>query len=1316
MCGIAGLLSVNGILPAAQARDELVRHMARVQAHRGPDDEGIWHDAAGRCSLAHRRLSIIDTSKAGHQPMLDDRGRWVISFNGEIYNFNEIRGELEASGVSFRGRTDTEVLLKAIATWGPAVLPRLDGMFAFAAFDCESGQLLLARDAFGEKPLYYAELPDHGLAFASELQALESVPGLDLTVSADSVAELLMFQYVGAPRTIYQHVKKLPPGHWLVASPGHAPRIGRYFEFKPGEAAFDTRTIGELADELEDLLVRSLRRRLISDVPLGAFLSGGVDSSTVCALIRARIGVPLKTYSVGFAGAQESEHHTARLFARHLGTEHHEKIVAPQASEFLYRIGRLVDEPNADSSCLPTYLLCEFARRSVTVALSGDGGDEMFGGYGRYFHTIDDADRFGRSSATGGWNAGDAYYSDRILVSTEEHIAELFGGVPPGAAEHLRRLRESVSHPATPLICRLRRTDVDNYLPGAVLPKVDRMSMQHSLEVRTPFLNIELARFAERLPQGALYADKRGKRVLRELAYRYLPRELIDLPKQGFGIPMTRWAREDLLDVAAKLLESGQSLLRRSFGPEAVGRFMRRQRRPGGFSTYQVWALAMLESWLRHHDARLPSMRLDSANLVPASVTNPDLTGIQIGSGTLAVVRSEALAGGVDERDKVAGELEIAAWGSGLREANSSGLTAHAPTNRTLVRLSAGASDPILKGCTLIVPTAEVARALDVHALQAWQDAGVRQVVIPHPHRPPGTFINFRFNHHSGLAGMVAWWRLRRRALASWWGWSALRSHGGRLRVVGLPQVGGPDDVELSCRYAAFRGDRQMFPLPGSHEEIAQANGERYSIWSRQCLYNVPSRWAALNRYWLVEQTQLTRDLLPIAVHVVEPSVEAQSDFFEALRQKVRSQDTVVQPAIQPGDPVVVVTHSLQPGGAERQWCYLAIGLKQRGLDVRFLVLDGLDGDKDHYRPLLERHGISPVQITNAASANALVAIPRDPDSLRILRPYAGPFDLRLLKLAAHFAQLQPKAVFAQLDWVNLHAGVAAVVANVPRCVLSFRNYNPTNFSYLRDDWFLPCYQALAESPRIVLSGNSRLANSDYAKWLGVREERIAVVPNSIDAEDFEIPGPSELDRLRREFGLSVQAPVILGVFRLSEEKDPRTFLEVCAGVAKRISGLRVLIAGVGPLRGELDALITERGLEQTVTLLGRRTDVPALMAISSLLLLTSTHEGMPNAAMEAHLVGLPIVATRTGGTPEIVRDGVTGYLYAPADVSGLTEACVLILGNSELSRRMQAAARKRMSDEFSKRTMVDRYIALVSGSMPPVAGQAMPGFAREAV
>src|SRR5262249_41620270 len=281
-------------------------------------------------------------------------------------------------------------------------------------------------------------------------------------------------------------------------------------------------------------------RRLISDVPLGAFLSGGVDSATACALVRRRLGYPLKTFSIGFQGAPESEHEVAQTFADHLETDHHTLVLDAQSADFVRDIGAILDEPNADSSCMPVYMLAKFARQSVTVALSGDGGDEMFGGYGRYLDALQDDNRLRRSR-----HAGDTYYND-LSVTPLHSLKELLGFVPSGFATHLDELRSHVNVGQPSLLAAMRKSDVDNYLPGAVLPKVDRMSMKHSLEVRTPYLNIELARFAEQLPDELLVQNRLGKMLLRKLAYRYLPRELVDMPKRGFGLPVSDWASSSL--------------------------------------------------------------------------------------------------------------------------------------------------------------------------------------------------------------------------------------------------------------------------------------------------------------------------------------------------------------------------------------------------------------------------------------------------------------------------------------------------------------------------------------------------------------------------------------------------------------------------------------------------------------------------------------------------------------------------------------------------------------------------------------------------
>jgi asparagine synthase (glutamine-hydrolysing) len=1291
MCGIAGLHFSSRALPL-EVQERVLRTMIGLQAHRGPDDEGAWHDQSGRCSLGHRRLSIIDTSSAGHQPMVDESERWVISFNGEIYNFQDLRSRLIAEDISFRTRTDTEVLLKALAFWGTGALARLDGMFAFAAFDRALGQIILARDPFGEKPLYYAELPNGGLAFASELQALEAVPGVDLEVNPDSMAELLMFQYIGAPRTIYSRIKKLPPGHWLVASAGQPPRIGRYYQFNPGAAGLDDRPLAELADELEELLLRSVRRRLIADVPLGAFLSGGVDSSTVCALVRRRLGLPLNTYSIGFAGWPESEHQTARRFAEHLGAQHHEKIVTPHASDFLYGIGKVLDEPNGDSSCLPTYLLSAFARESVTVAVSGDGGDEMFGGYNRYFETVDQA--AGRAH----WDVGEAYYSNRILVSLENHIAELFGEVPEGIAEHVQGLREGLNNNTTPLLCRLRKTDVENYLPGAVLPKVDRMSMQHSLEVRTPFLNTEVARFAERLPADAMYSGGKGKRVLREIAYRYLPRELIDLPKQGFALPISRWAEQELLGVAAKLLESEDSRLREALGSTAIERFMKRQRSANGFATYQVWAISVLESWLRHHPAKLARLPARETRRHTPS-RHEGLIAVPMGHALWGVVEAVSLRGSAESRSHVVDRIRLVAWQAGLISGmerfdasileSAFSVDGKEITSHESIRAK-------LDGCTLVATSQRLADSFGNALLDTWRLAGVKQLVLPHPDDARGAFLHLLFNRVQVKGHFRSYSKLRRAAVASWWGFRAAKSHDGRLLRVGpLEAIAGPPETELSHHYALFRGRSQLPPLPMRHEQMARGRQERYSIWSKHCLFKPPGTRAAFQRYWLVPYAS-TASAFPMALEVLAPLDSAANDLAQELSNKVAQEKGPLPQILAPGDAVVVVTHSLQPGGAERQWCYLAIGLRRRGFDVRFVVLDSLHGDKGHYRPLLEDNGIVPDEIADYEFREALDGVPRDRPWFSLFQRQAEPYRTKLLQLTAYLSAVRPKAMFAQLDIVNVIAGAAAIIADTPRCVLSFRNFNPTHFSYLRQEMFAPYYRALVGSNRIALSGNAQLPNEDYAAWLGVPKSKVALIPNSVDMADLAAPDASQIARLRGELRITADTPLILGVFRLSEEKDPITFLEVCAAVARACPGLRVAIAGGGPLQEQMEATIEKLGLQGVVKLLGWRTDVPALMAIASLLLLTSTHEGMPNVAMEAQALGLPVVATRVGGTPEVVVDGATGWLRTPGDVSGLAEACLMILQDARLRQGMQQQSRNRMSEHFSRQQMVDRYLALV--------------------
>lgn len=533
MCGIAGIILKRG-QPGSIDTGAIARRMADMMAHRGPDDSGVWVSPDGRVALSHRRLAIIDLSAAGHQPMTGRSGRTHIVFNGEIYNFPELRARLEAEGVAFRSDSDTEVLLEALEQDGAAALDALDAMFAFAWFDEASGRLMLARDIFGEKPLYYTD-NDTCFAFASELSALAEVPGFDDRIDGDTIARYLAYQYVPAPGTIYRGARKLPPAHLLTREADGTIATRAYWRFVPDGPAEPARSLAEAADELEAILVRTVRQRLISDVPLGAFLSGGVDSSVVVALAARVLGQPVKTFTIGFAGFAESEHPDAAEVAGLLGTDHHEQVLTPDSVGLCEHIGRVLDEPNADSSCLPTFLLSRFTREAVTVAL----------------------------------------------------------------VDELATARAGLDADPRPLVHRLREADVRMYLPGAVLAKVDRMSMQSSLEVRAPLLGREVAAFGQRLAASECVRDGAGKRVLKEVARRYLPPTIIDRPKRGFGLPMGLWGAEALLPAARALLLSGPACLAAWIPRDRLARYLDRMARD--FSAYRVWALLVLEFWLRTH-------------------------------------------------------------------------------------------------------------------------------------------------------------------------------------------------------------------------------------------------------------------------------------------------------------------------------------------------------------------------------------------------------------------------------------------------------------------------------------------------------------------------------------------------------------------------------------------------------------------------------------------------------------------------------------------------------------------------------------------
>jgi asparagine synthase (glutamine-hydrolysing) len=1287
MCGIAGIYGAENLISSHENALNLIAKMTRSFKHRGPDADGHWSDPKGRCHLGHRRLSIIDTSQAGAQPMQDHKKKWVISFNGEIYNFREVRAELEAAGVQFHGRTDTEVLVEGISRWGTDVLNKLDGMFAFAAFEQESGELILARDPFGEKPLYYMEIPQEGLAFASELQALELLPWFNGEVGLEAISEYLMFQYIGAPRSIYKSVKKLEPGSCLHIKRGQPNKLFKYYQYIPGRnGQFSDRPLADLADELEDILTRSIQRRLISDVPLGAFLSGGVDSSTVCAIIRKKLGRPLKTFSIGFNGASDSEHEMARMFSKHLGTEHYDQIITPDTNNFLINIGKYLDEPNGDTSCMPTFLLSQFARQQVTVAISGDGGDELFCGYGRYFATLDEAEK----PPSAAYRIGNSYYADRILVYTEKYIEELFHQVPPGLKKHLSELRDYVDYGATPLACRLRQTDAENYLPGAVLPKVDRMSMQHSLEVRTPYLNWELANFAEKIPPQYLYHKGKGKILLREVAYRYLPEEWINMPKKGFGIPMTSWGQKDLLSVAGSLLESSDSRLRESFGSQSIEKFMRRQQ--SAFSTYQVWALCALESWCRNHPAILPKLATPHKLKKAEAFASPNKA-----TNRLPTVESPLLAVNVGKGSyRVYLQSEIESIFGELVDPNliPNALVFTLPT---WAEIESGAvAIPALKGHKILFQMPDAFKIINEKILDTFRAWGLTEVHIPHAFGPGDANEYLRITLSPMLTKYQAFKKylfLRRKSIS-------LRTrslHHTDISICSTDKIEGlpaEQEIEMADKFSLFVGQRQVLAIPTSHKEIEKL-ASRYSIWNQRLFLSqeLARSSGAFNRIRIVENNADSEKYLTYKTDIVpfKTSIEGFCDLIKELVYEKNARGPLRKGATE--NNIVLVTHALPPGGAERQWCYLAKGLKQKGQNVTFVVLEKLEGANSHYLPMLEKDNINVISIASRSLDSSLGNL----KSLSDLRfPFMDSFGADILKLASILTDLNPKAVFAQLDIVNLITGAAALIADVDKTVLSFRNFAPYNFPYLDNKLFLNVYKTLAESQKITLSGNSKAGNNDYANWLDIAPERIGFIPNGIDTKLFTTSEDLCKKTLKGQLGLEADAKVILGVFRLSAEKQPAHFLEICKRVIEKMPDVRVLIAGIGPMETFVRTIIRNEGLENKIIMLGRRNDIPDVISISDLVLLTSSFEGMPNILIEAQILGVPVVATNVGGIPDVISDSKTGFLFEIGDVNGMASKCIELLTNEVRHKEISDLSKAIAQEKFSISQLADRHLNLI--------------------
>jgi asparagine synthase (glutamine-hydrolysing) len=656
MCGLAGFFDAGATLAVA-GWPAVLGHMGGAILHRGPDDAGVWSDPEAGIGLVHRRLSVLDLTPAGHQPMLSASGRYVLAFNGEIYNHLELRRELGLqSGIAWRGHSDTETLLAGFETWGlEATLKKSIGMFAMALWDRAERTLVLARDRMGEKPLYYG-WQNGVFLFGSELKALKAHPAFRGGIDRDALTLLLRYGYIAAPHSIYQGIRKLPAGSFLrlagdalrmpaqLADPvtywllREAVRAGRDAPFHGSE----TQAITALETRLKD----SISLQMIADVPLGAFLSGGVDSSMVVALMQAQSARPVRTFTIGFHEAEFNEAGHAQAIARHLGTDHTELYVTPrEAMDVIPRLPALYDEPFADSSQVPTFLVSRLARQHVTVSLSGDGGDELFGGYTRYSWAAQLRRRQGVLP-----QIGRAAFAKLLMSLTPTRWDALFARLAPllpdrwaykAPGDKLHKLAEALafetpeqlylrllSHwgrpaevvagaaePATALNdpaswreaggfeAGMMYLDSLTYLPDNILVKVDRAAMGISLETRVPLLDHRVVEFAWQLPLSMKIRNGQGKWILRQVLEKYVPRYLFERPKMGFGVPIDSWLRGPLRDWAEALLDDSRLRREGYFHPQPIREKWAEHLSGQRNWQYYLWDVLMFQAWLEQNES-----------------------------------------------------------------------------------------------------------------------------------------------------------------------------------------------------------------------------------------------------------------------------------------------------------------------------------------------------------------------------------------------------------------------------------------------------------------------------------------------------------------------------------------------------------------------------------------------------------------------------------------------------------------------------------------------------------------------------------------
>jgi asparagine synthase (glutamine-hydrolysing) len=627
MCGLAGFLRTHST-PDRSAHQSWLDNMGQAIIHRGPDAGDTWMD--DNIGLAHRRLSILDLSDAGTQPMVSASERYVIAYNGEIYNFQALRDELIGQGHSFHTRTDTEVLLRLYEIHGPDCLQQLNGMFAMAIWDRTSKELFLARDRLGKKPLYFYEADGH-FVFASELKALTQAPFVKTDLRPDAIKDFFAYQYVPDPKTIYKNTHKLAPGYWLKTD-GTTTRQKQYWDVS--FASPSTASLDELQDGLYNLIDDAVRLRMISDVPLGAFLSGGIDSSAVVGLMAGHASKPVTTCAIGFDSKRFDEVHWAKKVADQFQTDHHEFTVKDNVADSLSNISRFFDEPFADPSFVPTYFVSQLARQKVTVALAGDGGDENFAGYSKYY--TDHVENRLRNlfpaalrhnlfpslaKLAGLINSGPTRKAKSLLgtlaldpdeaffITNSFFRRDVWNSLVTGDLKRETRdydpaeiTRAHYQNADTDdHLSSILYTDIKSYLPGDILVKVDRMSMANSLETRAPLLDYRVVEYAAQIPSALKLQGKEKKYILKKAFERMLPEDILYRKKMGFSVPLAQWLRRELKPTVEQLLLSPSSGVANFFDPNGIRNLWQKHLAGDDQYTQELWSLLAFELWWQQY-------------------------------------------------------------------------------------------------------------------------------------------------------------------------------------------------------------------------------------------------------------------------------------------------------------------------------------------------------------------------------------------------------------------------------------------------------------------------------------------------------------------------------------------------------------------------------------------------------------------------------------------------------------------------------------------------------------------------------------------